>query len=246
MPAQLASTEEIITAYRETGSVWKAAKRLGLCGQSVWERLRALGYRLPGRRWTDEEHQELRNLAGTCNLSEIARRLGRPYGAIATKISELGLSGRVRMGRRPVSLRGTGLTRKAVRRLIQELPSFSGTITQFSRQRGLSVDLVVKAIQKYEPDFWARYSQDASRLGSKECPNCGTRFYPLSGKQRTCSRKCQAHARADRQYFNGQRRFTVGLAEGICQICERPRASLSSHHVWGKEHDPEATFLLAL
>jgi hypothetical protein len=106
--------------------------------------------------------------------------------------------------------------------------------------------MVVKAIQKYEPEFWDRYSANASNLSSKDCAYCGVTFYPLNAKQQTCTRKCQAHARADRQYFNGRRKETIGMAEGICQLCEQPRGSLSSHHVWGKEHDEQADFLVAV
>ena len=85
-----ATNEDIITAYRETGSVWRAGRRLGMCGQSVWERLTALNYQMSGSRWTADELNELRSLAGTCTIGEIARRLGRPYTGVAGLISNLG------------------------------------------------------------------------------------------------------------------------------------------------------------
>jgi hypothetical protein len=43
-------TEEIVSAYLRTGSVWKAGKLLGMAGQSVHERLRAIGHPLSNRR----------------------------------------------------------------------------------------------------------------------------------------------------------------------------------------------------
>ncbi len=49
---QKATNQEIIDAYKATGSIWRAAKALGLCGQSVWERLRALGYPIASRKWS--------------------------------------------------------------------------------------------------------------------------------------------------------------------------------------------------
>jgi molybdenum-dependent DNA-binding transcriptional regulator ModE len=39
------TVEELIEAYKETGSVWKAGKKLGIPGQSVHSRLSALGYK---------------------------------------------------------------------------------------------------------------------------------------------------------------------------------------------------------
>ena len=62
------SNEEIIRAYKETGSVWKAAKLLGACGQSVWERLKRLNYTLPGEAWAQEEIKELVALAPQCTI----------------------------------------------------------------------------------------------------------------------------------------------------------------------------------
>jgi hypothetical protein len=243
---KLATTEQIIEAYKETGSVWKAAKKLGLCGQSVWERLKRAGYSLPGSKWTEDEINELIALAGHCTLAEIARRLARPYGSIATKMSDMGLTNRIRAANKAVSLRGTGLTAVSVKRMTRELQTFDGALSQFCRQRGFSIDVIVKAIQKYEPLFWEQYTKEHAATAAQPCAYCNADFYPMTKKQKTCSRKCQAHLRSDKQYFNGQRKTTIGLSEGICQICLQPKKSLSSHHVWGKENDEQADFLIAL
>lgn len=245
MQSPKVTAEEIIAAYRETGSVWKAAKKVGLCGQSVWERLTRLGYRLPGSQWTEEENAALREMAGRASMADIAKALGRPYASVASRLSALGISGRVPKVRGD-GLRGTGLTKSVTTQLAKELATFNGRLTHFCKQRGLKVDIVVKALQKHTPAFWAEYSRTASGLAEATCEYCRQPFYPLNKKQRTCTRKCQAHLRSDRQYFNGQRRNTIGMAEGVCQVCERERKSLHSHHVWGKEHDPDATFLIAV
>src|SRR6266571_198333 len=60
---QRATDEQIVAAYRITGSVWKAAKRLGLAGQSVHERLRRLGYPMAHQEWSEEELKEAISLA---------------------------------------------------------------------------------------------------------------------------------------------------------------------------------------
>ena len=38
-----ASDNDVLESYRRNGSVWRAAKELGMCGQSVHERLEKLG-----------------------------------------------------------------------------------------------------------------------------------------------------------------------------------------------------------
>lgn len=56
MPNKKATTEQIIAAYEETRSAAKAAQLLGMCRQSVQERLHRAGYPLLGpRRLSDEE-----------------------------------------------------------------------------------------------------------------------------------------------------------------------------------------------
>lgn len=48
---------DIVSAYQQTGSVWKAASILGMCGQSVHERLKKLGIQLKQKRITREEKE---------------------------------------------------------------------------------------------------------------------------------------------------------------------------------------------
>lgn len=243
---QIVTSEQIVAAYKETGSVWKAAKRLGIAGQSVHDRMVRLGHPMPSQRWTDEEHAELRRLAGQCTLSEIVRRLGRPYGSVATKLSALGLTNQVRVAKRKLRLRGTGFNSTTTKQYLKELMAFDGTVTRFCRQRGLDVDILVKAAQHFEPDFWKQYTATKAAGELKRCEYCNADFYPANNVQRTCSRRCQAHARNDRKYFNGQRKTTIGLSEGVCQICLQEKQMLASHHVWGREHDPQAEFLIAV
>lgn len=241
------SIETIIDAYKVTGSVWRAAKLVGLCGQSVWERLRAVGYDLQSQKWTADEVKELIDLAGTCSLGEIASRLGRPYAGVALKLSRMGVAGRTPFNRKKNIPRGAGLNKENVHKLIKAIDTSPLSLRQFCRNQGLDVDLFVTAVQHYNMVFWSAYSKRHSNLGEKECSYCRVVYYPLTKKQETCSRRCQGLKRRDAQYFGGKRRNTIGLAEGICQLCRKykPKA-LSSHHVLGKEHDPENNFLIAI
>lgn len=241
-----ATSEQVVAAYRETGSVWKAAKHLGMAGQSVHERLVAIGYPLRGRNWTGEEVDELRRLVqALVPLGEIARRLGRPYAGVACKASELGL--RSLPKREKKVPRGMGYDKASMKNHVARLWVFDGTITQYARANSLNIESFVQAFQRHFPEVWANYTE-AKNPGPREtCPYCEDEFFPMNARQRYCTRKCGDDARRDERYFGGNRRLTVGLRAGVCQLCGGERTKgLSSHHVLGKENDPDNLVLIAL
>lgn len=238
------TSEEIVSAYKETGSVWKAAKKLNVCGQSVWERLKGLGYKMPGRKWSNDELNELRKLSQSMTISKIAEHLGRPYYAVAIKLSSLGLAKRWG-NRQRVIKRGTGYTKNNCAMWIKEINGNSLSLRQYARANSLTLDSLVYTIQKHFPDEWIKISKSKG-LDEKECKYCEAKFYPSSQKQMFCSRKCQSASKIDASYFGGKRRNTVGLAEGVCQLCLQSGKTLASHHVLGKENDPNNDCLIAL
>jgi hypothetical protein len=240
-----ATAEQIITAYRETGSVWAAAKRLGMCGQSVWERLRALDYPIAGQNWTEDEEQEVTRLAGECTIGEIATRLGRPYAGVASKISALGVG--TRYGNRQQRKKApNGYAAPRVQKLIAQLEHSGRSIRAFCREQSLDLELFISAIQRVDPTYWANYTRRTSDLTPKICPNCRETFYPLTKKAVACSRRCSDLLRTDRAYYGGKRQQTIGLKEGVCQLCMEVKAHLSSHHLLGKANDPDNEHLIAL
>ncbi len=243
-----ATTEQIVEAYRATGSVWKTAKQLGMCGQSVHERLKALGYKLVGQRWTPDDLTELGVLAGEeLSISEIARRLGKPYAGVACKMSRLRLTYTGRCDKQKKLPRGAGFTKVKTATLAKQLAVYKGSLPQFVCANGLSVELLVLALQKYEPDFWTVFSRERAAGVTKTCPNCGSTYYPMSAKQKACTRRCADHRRRDLAYFGGKRNNAIGLAEGVCQLClQKKKSGLSAHHVAGKENDPGHEYLIAL
>lgn len=247
MPAPMkASTEDIVAAYQATGSVWKAGKRLGLAGQTVHERLQLLGYPLLSRNWTPEETDELRALlTEAVTLSQIANRLGRPYAGVACKASELGIRSNQR--RAPKLPRGAGWDKATTTSHMKALGKYGGPVTRYARANGLSIEMLVQAFQKHCPTQWQVYLEEHSDIPRKACTYCHHTFIPANTKQQYCSRACGSTARADRDYFGGNRRATVGLAERTCQLCERKDVKgLSSHHVYGKDNDPDNGALIAL
>lgn len=240
-----ATTEQIVDAYRETGSVWKAALALGMAGQSVHERLVAVGYPMRGRNWTRDELDELRRLAGNMAIGEIAERLGRPYAGVACKLSRLGVSAR-QPGRKPPP-RGAGYDKESAGRYMRELERGTRSLRQFCIEHALSIDSVVATLERHYPERWQAWRSTRSDLEDRTCAYCSRPFTPMTKKQTFCSRKCSADKKRDDTYFNGNRRNTVGLAEGVCQLCGREGVKgLSAHHVLGKENDPEGQILIAL
>jgi hypothetical protein len=209
--------------------------------------LKAANYALAHARWTPDEIDELRTLVPHLTIGEIARRLGRPYHAIALKISRLGLGMRTGNHRPAKIPRGAGLDKASTVRLFKALRDSHISVRRFCRANGLCIDLFVAACQKHAMAEWEAYTKTRTDLGAATCPYCDRVYYPLSKKQQTCSRRCQTLQRQDLQYFGGKRKNTVGLAEGVCQLCERQDVKgLSSHHVLGKQNDPDNDVLIAL
>ena len=242
-----ATTEEIIQAYKETGSVWKAGKKLGMAGQTIHERLRAAGYRLHGDNWTTEEVEELERLASQLTIAQIANRLGRPYNGVALKISRLGLGDRFGNKQKKKIPRTEAYKKDNVLRYMRDMETSGSKITQYAKQNSLDVEALTNAIQRFDNSWWERYAEANAKKPKSPCPYCATEFWPQSHKQIYCTRHCANQARTDRDYFGGRRRETVGLAEGQCQLCGQVGVKgLSSHHIKGKENDPDNAHLIAL
>lgn len=245
------SNADVLAAYKITGSVWQAGKRVGLSGQSVHERLRRMGINAAGngRPWTDDEDAELRVLTeGGTPLFEIASRLDRTYGAVAQRSSTLGITNQRTRGTTKIP-RGAGYDKASVVRHIKALTAAGEIVTKYARAHALNVNVLVRAAQDKAPDEWRAYLDAVygGSLPTKDCPYCGDAFLPTSGKQTYCTRRCSSRAYTDRTYFNDNRRNTIGLAEGICQLCgRRVDRGLSSHHVLGRENDIDGNDLVAL
>ena len=241
------TNQDIIDAYKETGSVWRAGKKLGIAGQTVHEKLKKLNYELPNSNWTDAEIAELKNLVNKMTIAQIANRLGRPYAGVALKISRLGIGERYGNNQKK-KLPRTGEYKKAkLAEYIKEIEKDDLKLTTFSKKNGLQVDSLVYALQKFYPEWHAEYAKRNAAKPLTACPYCETEFYPQNARQVYCTRKCANQARVDRNYFGGRRRETIGLLEGVCQLCgsKNPKG-LSSHHMLGKENDPDNAHLIAL
>lgn len=240
-----ATNEQIIDAYKATGSVWKAGMRLGICGQSVHERLRRLGYPTSAA-WTGEEVEVLRTLAQEgFAVGQIAQRLGRTYAAVACKIHELHIA--IPNSRKSKIPRGVGLSKKETISFARTILKDGLTLRKAANMKGVHATTLANALQQHTPEQWAEYVRLHTVSPPQKCPGCGNDFTPLNARQKACSGKCTNAARRDAEYFGGRRLETIGLREGVCQVCERANVKgLSSHHIFGKENDPDNDFLIAL
>lgn len=101
MPArQKATNNEIRRAYAEHGSVWKAAEALGMCGQSVHERLLKMGVTTNKDAWTGDQVKYLtenyQRFADDARLGDLADLLGRKKTNVCSKARKLGLTNKRR------------------------------------------------------------------------------------------------------------------------------------------------------
>lgn len=242
------TNEQIINAYQETGSVWRAGKKLGLAGQTVHEKLKALGVKLPSGDWSEEEVAELKSLVSELTIAQIANRLGRPYNGVAMKISRLGIGDRFgnKQSKKPIPRNGL-YNKEKVASYLKEIKEENLRFSTIANRHGLNRENLSNAIQRHFPDEFIDYAKKHGPGEQKQCPYCEQDFWPLSKKQTYCTRKCADEARTDRDYFGGNRRNTIGLEEKTCQLCgNKTEKGLSSHHMLGKENDPENKYLIAL
>jgi len=244
-----ATDDQVVSAYRETGSVWKAAKLLGLAGQTVQERLARLDVPIAHARWTDDEDQELQLLFADPHMTvaDVAKRLNRTSASVSCRAGELGIKKIVAPKHKRVP-RGKGYDKQSLMKHVRAIESFDGSLTKYCRSNGLNVENFAIAVQKSFPDWWNNYVISHSDLEQINCNYCNDPFYPNNKRQRFCSRKCSSDSRRDRDYFGGNRRSGEGVLERICQICLKNigNGKVHVHHVYGKSRDPSNEHLAAL
>lgn len=101
VPANLKATDaQINAAYAATGSVWLASEQLGMCGQSVHERLVKLGTIKPINVFTAEDAKYLKDhytaYVNSGKLNELAAKMGRTRQFLCRQAKALGLTDRKR------------------------------------------------------------------------------------------------------------------------------------------------------
>lgn len=97
-----ASNFQILKLYKNHKNVWKVAKILGMCGQSVHERLVKLKKNNPTKKYLPNEVEEIKNLykngfcRGDGKFDKLCENLRRPKTNICRFARQLGLSNKKR------------------------------------------------------------------------------------------------------------------------------------------------------
>lgn len=91
-----ATDEQIVEAYEATGSVWRAANKLGMAGQTVHERLVKLGKSKPINHFSEAEDgvllEHYNDAADAGKLDDLAKSMGRTKQFLARQAKRLGLT----------------------------------------------------------------------------------------------------------------------------------------------------------
>lgn len=151
---QKATDAQVLAAYASTGNVHKAADLLGMCGQSVHERLVKLKANKSINRWTQAEdaiiiaEYALHRSKGT--VRDLAIRLGRGYATLATRAGQLKVA--TSSYSKPYSLKIK--TENEARTLFDKFKRSPLGLLQFSAKIGIDDDLMRRHIARRWPDEW--------------------------------------------------------------------------------------------
>jgi len=157
MPAnRKASDDQIIAAYQEAGSVWGAAKRLGMCGQSVHERLTKLGKATPINHFTEVEADRLREeywaAADAGKLADLAADMGRTKQFLCRKAKEMGLTDKRR--KKVYASVWKYVTEEYARGIFEKFKASAKNLGQFCRSMGYDDLGFSVCMKRYFPDEW--------------------------------------------------------------------------------------------
>lgn len=230
------TNEEIIAAYKDTGSVWRAGERLGLSGQTVHGRLTSIGFKV-GNRWTDEDVEKLRELAKTMTMPRLADALGRSYAGIACKLGEIGVKAQKEYERKPTKQTDAEIESETAKH-IEAIEAYTGHVTTYCRQQGMNIETFVRRVEKFFPEWWKVYRETHSDIAPRKCEGCPEYFTPFSHKQTFCTRRCRDEHKVNVGYFGGRRADALGFHQKLCVLCHEEKPSMSVHHTIGKENDP--------
>lgn len=196
--------------------------------------------------WSEPELAALAEMFGTTPVSKIAQALGRSYVDVVVQLAELGsASESVPVWKIP---RGHGYDKVSIKQAARAVDRSGVTVRQYARMRGYRIELLCESMRNHVPQWFDLYRSDhPGELDDSICEGCGLAFVAAKKGTRYHSAACGARQRINESYFGGQRSQTVGLAEGVCMVCERPvKSGLSSHHMIGKENDSENKYLVAI
>jgi Holliday junction resolvase len=154
--AKKCSDNEIIEAYKKTKNIWRAAENLGMCGQSVHERLVRLGVKLNHPKWTEEETCILREryilYRNSGKLDLLAKKLNRTKHLICRKAKEIGLTNYKRS--REWGLVWKNMDIESAGILFEKFKKSTYGFNNFCEHYNFGKNGFYDTMKKYFPDEW--------------------------------------------------------------------------------------------
>jgi Holliday junction resolvase len=156
MPTKKKVADDVIAeSYCRLKSVWLVGEEVGLCGQTVWERLHRLGL-MKNNHFTLEERQRLRReyiiYRDAGKLAELAASIGRPKTTICSMAGRMGLTDRTAPKK---YLRfWKGMPESVARGIFDKFKRSSLGLGQFCKRYGYGEVGFWRTIKSYFPDEW--------------------------------------------------------------------------------------------
>lgn len=187
MHKQKATNKELLQEYGKTKNIWKVAKKFGMCGQSVHERLTRLKA-IENDYFSEEEKEKIRALyregfnIGDKKLEKLAKELNRQKTSICRFARKEGM---------------TNLKRKCSKELKK---SFSIRSKENIKKKGHPKGMLGKKhkketlnlISKHSKEVWNKMTkEDKVKFIDKQIEGKLKKYGTLViGKRETCSWKC--------------------------------------------------------
>ena len=150
------SDDNIISVYDETKSIYKTATTVGLCPQSVHERLVRLGKNEKVNKFTEEDAQIIKekyqDYANNGKLGDLAEELGRTKNFICRKAKELGLTNRKR--KKSYFNVWNNMSEKEATSFWEEFKKSKYGLVKYCKYKNFGLSGFSKTMKKYFFDEW--------------------------------------------------------------------------------------------
>ena len=158
---RIVEDDQIASAYEQLGSVWKVGQALGMCGQSVHERLARMGKNKPINVFTEADRQRLRDdyakYRDAGQVSILASEMGRTVQFLSRQARALGLT---EAGK---SAKGNGrfakMTDAELEVFCLDFLEQDVTLTRWCEEKGISDDGFRLHVKSRLPGLWEKLSE---------------------------------------------------------------------------------------
>lgn len=152
--SQKASDQQILDSYSRTKSVWRTGKDLGMCGQSIHERLERMGESTPPNLFSEEDRKRIERdyliYRDAGRLNDLAKEIGRTKHFLCRQAKYLGLTDPKHP--RYSTSKWKYMPEATARVLFEHFKSTSLGLGQYCKRYGYDDLGLSKTMKKYFPD----------------------------------------------------------------------------------------------